>query len=194
MSELLRTQCACCGADLCFPKDKDQVRCDACTKWNDRPKAAVEAIGRMKRANELCNAGRFGVAEAIYQRVLEENPDAHEARWGLVRCKYGLIYVMEQRSGKRYPTCRISRLSVTPMRSDYEFTQACLLASEDVRAQYQADAAYFDEARQEILRLMDGEPPYDVFICYTETDDATGGRTKDSVRAQELYQMLKKDG
>ena len=44
-----------------------------------------------------------------------------------------------------------------------------------------------------ILDISSKEDPYDVFICYKETDQ-DGGRTEDSVLAQDIYDALTKEG
>ena len=180
------TQCFNCLSEIFFPDGKDQVRCPACTRINDRPKTQGETMNRMKRANELCADGEFEAAASLYHRVLEENLDEHEARWGLLLCKYGVIYERDN-GGRRYPTCRVDRASA--FCSEPEFQRACELASPEVRAQYEADGRYIDAIQSEIRRLEDEEPPYDVFICYKETAP-DGGRTVDSVLAQDLYAEL----
>ena len=180
------TQCFNCLSEIFVPEGKDQVRCLACTRINDRPKTQGETMNRMKRANELCADGEFAAAASLYHRVLEENLDEHEARWGLLLCKYGVIYERDN-GGRRYPTCRVDRASA--FRSEPEFRRACELASPEVRAQYEADGRYIDAIQSEIRRLEDEEPPYDVFICYKETAP-DGSRTVDSVLAQDLYAEL----
>ena len=184
------TQCFNCLSEIFFPEGKDQVRCPACTRINDRPRSRGETMSRMKRANELCADGEFRAAEALYHRVLEENLDEHEARWGLLLCKYGVIYERDN-GGRRYPTCRVDRTSA--FCSEPEFRRACELASPEVRAQYEADGRYIDAVQSEIRRLEEEEPPYDVFICYKETA-SDGNRTVDSVRAYELYAELTRMG
>ena len=69
------TQCFNCLSEIFFPDGKDQVRCPACTRINDRPKTQGETMNRMKRANELCADGEFEAAASLYHRVLEENLD-----------------------------------------------------------------------------------------------------------------------
>ncbi len=44
-----------------------------------------------------------------------------------------------------------------------------------------------------ILEISNKEEPFDVFICYKESDDS-GARTHDSVLAQELYYQLVREG
>ena len=48
--------------------------------------------------------------------------------------------------------------------------------------------------QQQIIAVVENEEPYDVFICYKETDDITKQRTEDSLIAQDIYTELIKEG
>lgn len=65
----------------------------------------------------------------------------------------------------------------------------------DVVAQkvYRDEAREIDQIMQEILSVSKNEKPYDVFICYKETDEK-GERTIDSVLAQDIYDALTAKG
>ena len=58
---------------------------------------------------------------------------------------------------------------------------------------YEAEATAINEIQKGILAISQKEEPFDVFICYKETD-ANGRRTKDSVLATELYNELTREG
>ena len=58
---------------------------------------------------------------------------------------------------------------------------------------YKSEAEYIDKVQKGILEISNKEKPFDVFICYKETDDM-GRRTPDSVLAQDLYYGLVKEG
>lgn len=72
-----------------------------------------------------------------------------------------------------------------------------LLAMEyaDVTAQrvYRREAQEIDRLNDAILSVSRNEKPYDVFICYKETDE-NGMRTHDSVLAQDVYDALTAKG
>lgn len=57
---------------------------------------------------------------------------------------------------------------------------------------YENEANYIDSVQKGILEISNKEEPFDVFICYKETDDS-GNRTQDSVLAQELYYQLQRE-
>ena len=56
-----------------------------------------------------------------------------------------------------------------------------------------AEAKQFERIRKGILEVSSSEKPYDIFICYKETDEK-GDRTLDSVLAQDLYAALTDKG
>lgn len=61
------------------------------------------------------------------------------------------------------------------------------------REVYETQAKEIDRIQKEILDLSRKEEPYDIFICYKETDDS-GKRTQDSVIANEIYYELVNEG
>lgn len=65
----------------------------------------------------------------------------------------------------------------------------------DVTAQrvYRREAQEIDRLNDAILSVSRNEKPYDVFICYKETDE-NGMRTHDSVLAQDVYDALTAKG
>lgn len=180
-TSLLNTKCSICGAPLVFPAGKDEVFCEFCLRPNARPKSEANETTLMKYANERRNIGEFDEAEDAYRQVLQKNIDEHEARWGLLLCKYGAMYVEDAASGERLLTCR--KAVGTLMRAEPDFRICCEQAGDAVRASYEKDAAYIDAVQAEIRRIRTQEKPYDVFICYKETKPG-GGRTDDSVIAQ----------
>ena len=96
-------------------------------------------------------------------------------------CKYGIEYVDDPASGKKVPTCH--RASLTGILRDSDFEQACENADAVARRVYREEARAIEEIRKGILAVSEQEDPYDVFICYKETDEK-GDRTVDSVLAQ----------
>jgi len=64
---------------------------------------------------------------------------------------------------------------------------------EESRRIYQEEAARIAEIQKGILAISANEKPYDVFICYKETDE-NGQRTRDSQWAQDVYYGLTEQG
>lgn len=89
------------------------------------------------------------------------------------------------------PTCH--RASFDSFLEDVDTKAAIEHADAVAKRQYEHDAQVIEEVRRSILTLSQNEKPYDVFICYKETDDR-GQRTIDSQRAQEIYYQLTDQG
>ena len=64
---------------------------------------------------------------------------------------------------------------------------------EESRRIYQEEAARIAEIQKGILAISANEKPYDVFICYKETDE-NAQRTRDSQWAQDVYYGLTEQG
>ena len=193
MTGELLTKCSVCGMELYFPAEKNVVRCGYCDRMNDRPKSSPEKTGSMKLANELRNMGEFAKAQDRYLDVLADNFEEHEARWGLLLCKYGVMYV-EDNSANRKERLVTCRRSVSSSFQDEEYYQIVLnQASPDVRDAYEKDAAYIDRIQGEIRQLRTQTEPYDVFLCYKETA-TEGGQTEDSAIAHGIFNELSRSG
>ncbi len=133
MSDNLKTKCSVCGADIIFPAGVDLVKCEYCLRVNDRPKSEPEKTILMKLANELRNMGEFAEAQNRYLNVLEAKPEEHEARWGFLLCKYGVMYVDAPRGKERLITCRRSLTS--SIRDEAHYHIVLEQAPPEVRAQ-----------------------------------------------------------
>lgn len=190
--EPLMIECRCCCKSLVFKPTDLIVTCPACTTVNTRPRAQGAALDFLRRATQQRSSCDFVNAERSYQHVLLDHPDEHEALWGLVLCRYGVEYVPDSHSGKHLPTVHFIRRR--PMREDADFLHACELAPQEVKAQYEADAAYVDEVHSKAYSLSRTAQPWDIFLCYKATDPATGGDTPDLHRARELYYKLGQQG
>ncbi|MBR5478868.1 MAG: TIR domain-containing protein [Clostridia bacterium] len=73
---------------------------------------------------------------------------------------------------------------------DANFTYAYDCADTSARIVYREEAKAIDKLQRKIIEVVEGEEPYDIFICYKETDDVTKGRTEDSGIAQDIYTEL----
>ncbi len=139
----------------------------------------------MRRACE------FDKAAGVYESIVADFPEEAEAYWGLVLCRYGIEYVDDPATGKKIPTCH--RSSFDSILDDTDFDQACENADAIARRLYRDEAKAIENIRRGILEVSGKEEPYDIFICYKETDE-NGGRTIDSVIAQDVYDALTEKG
>ena len=190
-STLLIRQCRACGMNLTFPAGVNEVTCEYCDRSNARPVSDAKEMAQLKYANERRNLGEFDEADRVYRKVLEKNGREHEARWGHLLCKYGVICVEDAAGRKRVITCRRAVSSL--MRAEPDFTICCEQAGPAVRLSYQREAEYIDRVQAEIRRIRAENQPYDVFLCYKETAP-DGKKTEDYTLALDIWAELAQMG
>ena len=185
-------KCKMCGGALEIGDNQSVATCEYCGTQQTLPKLDNEKkLALFSRANNLRIKSEFDKAAGIYESIIAEFRDEAEAYWGLVLCKYGIEYV-DDGKGSRIPTCHRT-LPVAIMEDD-DFQQACENADIVAKNIYRDEAKVIDKIQKKILNIALNEDPYDIFICYKETDDITGSRTEDSLIAQDIYTELIKDG
>jgi tetratricopeptide (TPR) repeat protein len=106
-------------------------------------------------------------------------------------CKYGVEYVEDPVKKTLVPTC--NRAQFTSVLADIDYQKAVEYADEASRVMYETEARAIEAIQKGILEISKKEEPFDIFICYKETD-AQGQRTKDSVLAHDIYHQLTKEG
>lgn len=185
-------KCKMCGGSLTVLDGASVCRCDYCGTSQTLPQTDSDKIRPMfDRANTLRMANDFDSAAAAYENIISECPDDAEAHWGICLCRYGIEYVKDHRTGKRIATCR--RTQFRSILEDPDFAMAVRYADPAAEAVYREEAAYINAIQKKILEISAGEDPFDIFICYKETDDL-GSRTTDSVIAQDIYDVLTDKG
>ena len=185
-------KCKICGANLEISENQSVITCEYCSTQQTLPKFDDDRkITLFTRANHLRFNCEFDKAAGVYESIVTEFPDEAEAYWGLVLCKYGIEYV-DDKYGSKIPTCH--RTLPTSIMDDEDFTLACDYADINSKSVYRNEAKAIDAIQKKILQIAATEKPYDIFICYKETDDNTGARTEDSSIAQDIYTQLIKDG
>lgn len=185
-------KCKMCGGNLQVTDNQSVAVCEYCCTRQTLPRLDGEKkIALFTRANNLRIKSEFDKASGVYESIIAEFRDESEAYWGLVLCKYGIEYV-DDSNGRKIPTCHRT-LPVSIMEDD-DFQQACEYADASARVIYREEAKLIDGIQKKILNIALNEEPYDIFICYKETDDIIGTRTEDSLIAQDIYTQLIKDG
>ena len=185
-------KCKMCGGDLNIVEGETVAECEYCGTRQTVPTADNEKkLTLFGRANRLRLACEFDKAAGVYENIVAEFPEEAEAYWGLVLCRYGIEYVDDPATGKKIPTCH--RSSFDSVMEDTDFDQACENADTVARRVYREEAKAIEELRKGILEVSGKEEPYDIFICYKETDE-NGNRTLDSVIAQDIYDALTDKG
>lgn len=166
--------------------------CEFCGTKQTVPTVKDENLqGLFNRANALRIKCEFDKAEQLYEKIISADNTQAEAYWGLILCKYGIEYVEDPATFKRVPTCH--RTSFDSIIADDDYAAALDFADAASQKVYEAEAKEIDRLQKEILALSQKEEPYDVFICYKETDDS-GKRTQDSVIANDIYYQLTQEG
>ena len=181
-------KCKACGGDLIIREDDSVAECEFCGVKQTLPKGNSEAVQNLfNRANALRLRCDFDKAEQLYEKILQEDDAEPEAHWGIVLCRYGIEYVEDPATFRRVPTCH--RTSYDAILADSDYLAAIEHADGAQRSIYEAEARAIDEIQKNILSIVKEEKPFDVFICYKETDES-GKRTVDSTIANEIYYEL----
>lgn len=185
-------KCKMCGGDLQIIEGETVAECEYCGTKQTVPKVDDEKkLTLFSRANRLRLACEFDKAASVYESIVADFPEEAEAYWGLVLCRYGIEYVDDPATGRKVPTCH--RSSFDSILEDSDFEQACENADPIARRVYRDEAKTIEDIRKGIVEVSGKEPPYDIFICYKETNE-NGERTIDSVIAQDVYDALTEKG
>ena len=181
-------KCKSCGGNLVVQENASIAVCEHCGSQQTLPKTQDVNIQNMfNRANNLRLKCEFDRAADIYEKIIELDDTEAEAHWGIILCKYGIEYVEDPVDHRRVPTCH--RASYDPVTKDTDYIAARDYSDTLQQAIYEAEAKAIDRIQRDILAVVRNEKPFDIFICYKETDE-NGKRTIDSVRANEIYYEL----
>lgn len=181
-------KCKMCGETLEFNPGDTVAVCDSCGTKQTLPRLDGDKKANLyDRANHFRRNNEYDKAMSIYEQILAEDSTDAEAYWSLVLCRYGIEYVEDPATGKRIPT--VNRAQFTSVFDDDNYKSALRCADAAQKEIYQAEAKAINEIQKGILAISQKEEPFDVFICYKETD-SRGARTPDSVLANDLYHQL----
>ncbi len=185
-------ECKNCGASLEVEPGATVVTCDYCHSTQTLPRLDDgKRAGMFRRGNELRRAYEFDRAADLFGRVLDEDAGDAEAYWSLALCRYGVVYVEDPRTRDMVPT--VNRMQAKSITADADYRQALECAGAAQRDVIESQAAQIADIQRGISEVAAKDEPYDVFICYKDSD-AAGGRTEDSVIAGDIYDALRKDG
>ena len=185
-------KCKMCGGTIEFNQGDTVGVCDSCGTKQTLPNVNDDAISSLyNRANTLRMKSEFDRAEELYNKIIASDEKQAEAYWGIILCKFGIEYVEDPKTFKRVPTCH--RTSFDAITADEDFKLAVKYGDAEQKKLYRAEAKAIDAIQKDILNIAKNEKPFDVFICYKETDES-GKRTQDSVVANEIYHQLTQEG
>ena len=185
-------KCKMCGGTLEIKNNETVAVCEYCGTKQTLPKLDDDRKANLyDRANHFRRNNEFDKAMGIYEQILNEDSTDAESYWSLVLCRYGIEYVEDPATHKRIPT--VNRAQYTSIFDDEDYKSALQYADGSQKEVYEAEADAINEIQKGILAISGKEEPFDVFICYKETDQ-NGRRTPDSVLATELYHELTREG
>ena len=189
---MMTFKCKMCGGDLRFAEGATTCECEFCGTMQTLPRLDNDRRANLyDRANHFRRQNEYDKAAGIFEQILQEDRTDAEAYWSLVLCRYGIEYVEDPATGRRVPT--VNRAQFTSILADEDYKAALQYADGAQRAVYEAEAQQIDTIQKGILEISQREEPFDVFICYKETDE-NGRRTPDSVLANDLYHSLTREG
>ncbi|MBR4720714.1 MAG: TIR domain-containing protein [Clostridia bacterium] len=185
-------KCKMCGGTIEFNEGATVGVCDSCGTKQTLPKLDDEKKANLyDRANHFRRNNEFDKAMGIYEQILNEDNTDAEAYWSLVLCRYGIEYVDDPATHTKVPT--VNRTQFTSIFDDEDYKSAIKNADASQKSIYEEEAKAINEIQKGILAISQKEEPFDVFICYKETDN-NGRRTPDSVLANDLYHQLTQEG
>ena len=181
--------CNSCGGD--YEYRSGRWVCRACGSYKPQ-EISGEEVTLLYTAYQKLRLAEFDEAEQAFDDIVRKFPGNPEGYWGRLLSRYGIKYE-EDYDGRRIPTCYAT--SIRSVIGDADYQKACACADAENRAYYEKQAEYVERVRREWIEKASKEKPYDIFICYKESDLANGvERTQDSVAAQEIYLHLLEQG
>ena len=181
--------CNICGANYVYRNGR--WICPACGAYKAE-ELSNEEVTLLYHAAQKLRLADFGEAELAYDDIVQKYPQNAEGYWGRLLARYGIKYE-EDFDGKKIPTCYAT--TIESVMGDRDYQRALELAEPDMQVYYARQANYIERVRKEWVEKASREAPYDVFICYKDSDLANGiDRTQDSIAAQELYIHLMEQG
>ena len=185
-------KCKICGGDMEISADKTIGMCEYCGSSMTLPKIDDEQrAAAFNRGNHFRRIGEFDKALQVYEKIVEEDDTDAEAHWCCALCRFGIEWVEDPATLEYLPTCH--RASFDIFTEDVDYLAAIEHSDGLAQKQYKKDGAKIAEEQRGILATSQNEKPFDVFICYKETDE-NGNRTVDSTLAQDIYYQLTDQG
>lgn len=185
-------KCKMCGGTLEVHNNESVAECEYCGSKQTIPTNNDDVITNLfNRANNLRLKCEFDKAAQIYEKIIEKDESEAEAHWGIVLCKYGIEYVEDPQTMQRIPTCH--RTLFDAITKDVDYIAAIDYSDTLQQTIYEKEARAIDKIQKDILTIVNNEKPFDVFICYKESDE-NGKRTVDSTIANDIYYQLTQEG
>lgn len=162
-------RCKMCGGDMIIDGTKNIGTCEYCGCSMTVPKTdSEETITLFNSGNEYRIAGEFDRALEIFNDIVKDDSKNPEAYWGIVLSKYGIEYVEDPSTLERILTCH--RLNNQSVLQDIDYKKALEYSDGIANRIYEREAKKINILQRKILEISQKEKPYDIFICYKESD------------------------
>lgn len=181
--------CNICGAN--YENRNGRWKCPACGAYKPE-ELSNEELTLMFVADQKRRIGDFEEAERAYTDIIEKYPQNCYGYWGRLLSKHGIKYERDY-DGRMIATCCAP--TIESLYSDKDCLNAIDLADSDTKQYFKSQAEYIESIRDLWIKKASKEKPYDIFICYKDSDLANNiNRTIDSFDAQNLYTHLVEKG
>ncbi|MBQ8448365.1 MAG: toll/interleukin-1 receptor domain-containing protein, partial [Clostridia bacterium] len=200
-------ECQCCGnrdASRFIPRENGYV-CKCCGVWYEAQKKEGNSstAHRLTQGYEFLNNYDFDRARNVFQRIMRDEPESIDARWGFLLAKYGVVYVkgfFNDIIEPIYCFPDYANLGGATFRGDREFSKIVELIGEDknLLKLYNEKSIKIDRAIRNFRNSVQNVEN-DVFICVkisnaTENAPDLKGHTEDSRFAEKLEKDLQARG
>lgn len=138
-----------------------------------------------ERAEKLKQRGDFDKAYAVYKEASEADHESPKGFWGMVLCKYGILY---EENG---PVMK--RPSDESIMEDEAFERVMENAEGETRSEYRNAAKELERLRRKIAAEAEDIEGSDIFICLKHSD-ADGSPTPEAETAKKIGKMLEAEG
>ena len=181
--------CNICGAN--YENRNGRWKCPACGAFKPE-ELTNEEMTLLYIADQKRRLADFDEAERAYTDIIEKYPQNPYGYWGRLLCKHGIKYERDY-DGNMIPTCCAP--TIESLYTDRDCLRALDLADTDTKQYFKSQAEYIERIRTIWIEKASKEKPYDIFICYKDSDLANGiDRTQDSIEAQDIYLHLISQG
>ena len=186
-----RKLCNSCGGQL--NREGLYFVCPFCgNRWLADVADDVNAVARAN-AWEALRKSDFEKATELFEEIILKDKKDYESFWGLALAKASIVYVTDLEKDQKVPT--LNNITEDSFIADKAVKTAINLAPSEIAESYKSQAEYIEKVRKEWLEKASKEPPYDVFICFKDSDREHGiERTQDSYDVQDLYTSLVSKG
>ena len=176
--------CQSCGGVL--KVNSTVCTCEFCGVTNIICGETGKYIEAITRANKLRQQCEFDRAFEIYEDILSIHPPFADILWSETLCDYGIEYVEDPLTGKYLPT--LHRIKDESILASPYYLEALSLCDDEQKEKIIKAAEEIYKIQADYLNIAANEKPYDIFICYKETDE--GKQTYDSEVGMKLYENL----